>query len=288
MESNQEIIEIKESDFEERVLKASSSSLIIVDFWAPWCGPCKQLTPILEKVIKKANGKVKLVKINIDESQQIASQLRVQSIPAVFAFKDGSPVDVFQGVIPEKKIIEFIEKSLGEKINKDHTNFYNQIKEMISNNKLEDAKSEIELFLTDNPKEFKCFALYVDCLSNMNKINDAETFVESLDEEALADKNLQASIKKLSLKKKGMQGESTESLIEKLKRDPKNLKTILELSDKYFSENNLDEAFEILLLNYKNNKDEIKIKFIEFFTALGNDNSKTQEYRKKLSSIMFS
>ncbi len=103
MNDNLNILEINESDFEEKVLKDSSSLLILVDFWAPWCGPCKQLTPLLEKVVNNSNGKVKLVKINIDENQQIAAQLRIQSIPAVFAFKDGQPVDAFQGVIPEKK-----------------------------------------------------------------------------------------------------------------------------------------------------------------------------------------
>ena len=100
---NENINEINENNFEEKVINASSSSLILVDFWAPWCGPCKQLTPILEKIINNANGKVKLIKINIDENKEIAGQLQIQSIPAVFAFKNGQPVDAFQGIIPEKK-----------------------------------------------------------------------------------------------------------------------------------------------------------------------------------------
>ena len=136
MNDNINIYEINEIDFEDKVLSASSSSLILVDFWAPWCGPCKQLTPILEKIINSTKGKVKLVKINIDENQQIASQLRIQSIPAVFAFKDGQPVDAFQGVLPEKKIIEFIEKSHGEKIAEDFTEFYENILSLIKNNEI--------------------------------------------------------------------------------------------------------------------------------------------------------
>ena len=141
MTDNLNILEINEADFEEKVLKDSSSLLILVDFWAPWCGPCKQLTPLLEKVVNNSNGKVKLVKINIDENQQIAAQLRIQSIPAVFAFKDGQPVDAFQGVIPEKKIIEFIEKSLGEKLEEDHTNFYESIKNLINNRKASSTRN---------------------------------------------------------------------------------------------------------------------------------------------------
>ena len=123
MIANTNIIEVEESNFNEQIIEASDKNLILVDFWAPWCGPCKQLTPLLEKVINKSNGKVILAKINIDENQQIATQLRIQSIPAVFAFKNKQIVNAFQGVIPEKQIIEFVEKALGEKLEEDFSEF---------------------------------------------------------------------------------------------------------------------------------------------------------------------
>ena len=110
------ILDVNEAEFNDKVIEASSDKLIIVDFWAPWCGPCKQLTPILENVAKKSVDKITLIKINIDENQQIAAQLRIQSIPTVYAFKDKQIVNAFQGVIPEKQVIEFIEKSLLTKI----------------------------------------------------------------------------------------------------------------------------------------------------------------------------
>ena len=103
------IIDVDELQFNEKVIEGSKEKLIIVDFWAPWCGPCKQLTPVLEKIIKKYSEKINLIKINIDENQQIASQLRIQSIPAVFAFKDKQIVNAFQGALPEKQIIDFLE-----------------------------------------------------------------------------------------------------------------------------------------------------------------------------------
>lgn len=290
MDTNKQnnIQEINEGEFQEKVINASNTCLILVDFWAPWCGPCKQLTPILEKIVNNANEKVVLVKINIDENQQIAGQLNIQSIPAVFAFKNGQPVDAFQGVIPEKKITEFIEKSLGEKLNEDHSPFYENVLELFSNKKFEDAKNILEDFSSNYPNELKAFGLYIDCLSSLENFKDAEIFIESLNDDVLKDKFVISAIKKMNIKSKNLKGPSIEDLLEKIKNDPKNIKSILKLSDKYFAENMIDESFSLLLINFKKDNDKIRSKFLEFFNALGNENPKTAEYRKKLSSLIFS
>jgi len=106
------IKETTTQNFMADVIEASKEVPVLVDFWAPWCGPCKQLTPVLEKVVREARGAVKLVKMNIDDHPEVAQQLRVQSIPAVYAFRDGQPVDGFMGAIPESQLKEFI-KGLG-------------------------------------------------------------------------------------------------------------------------------------------------------------------------------
>src|ERR1700691_3572325 len=101
------------ASFMADVIDASNDTAVIVDFWAPWCGPCKQLGPALEKAVRDARGKVKLVKINIDENQELAQQMRVQSIPAVYAFKDGRPVDGFVGALPESQVKQFVQRVSG-------------------------------------------------------------------------------------------------------------------------------------------------------------------------------
>ena len=154
-----DILDVDESSFNQEIIEASENKLVLVDFWAPWCGPCKQLTPTLEKIVGKTNGKVRLAKINIDENQQVAGQLRIQSIPAVFAFKNKQIVDGFQGVIPEKKIFEFIEKALGEKLEEDFTDFFNTIKTNIKDKNYALAKESLEEFIANKPKELKAISI---------------------------------------------------------------------------------------------------------------------------------
>ena len=108
------IVHSSEAKFAEDVIEASKTMPVIVDFWAPWCGPCRQLTPALEKAVKAEGGAVKLVMLNIDENQNIAGQLRIQSVPTVYAFRDGQPVDGFMGAQPESEIKKFIGKLTGE------------------------------------------------------------------------------------------------------------------------------------------------------------------------------
>ena len=288
MPETKNIFDIDEGDFQEKVIEASSNDLILVDFWAPWCGPCKQLTPLLEKIINSSNKKVKLIKIDIDKNQQIAGQLKIQSIPAVFAFKNGQPVDAFQGVIKEKQIIEFIEKSLGEKIKEDHTEFYKKIENLIEKKEFNQAKTILETFLVENPDEYKSFSLYIDCLTDLKMYDEANQFCNSLSDEAINNLYIKASIQKLNIKQKNKNGPTLDELKNELKKNPKKIKSVIALADKYFSENIIDEAFEILLLNYLSNKEIIKRKLLEFFEALGNENEFTIKYRRKLSSIIFS
>ena len=285
---NKNIIEVDEQSFVEKVIDASENSLVLVDFWAPWCGPCKQLTPVLEKIIKNASDKVSLVKINIDENQQIAGQLRIQSIPTVFAFKNKQIVNAFQGVIPEKQIIEFIEKCLDSKLNNDFTEFYQTIENLMSESKYEESKDLLLDFISNNSQEILAIKFYLECLIELKHFKEVDSFIESLEKEVQNKDEIKKIIKKVEIIKNNLDGPTVEELIKKIEKQPKDINLILELANKYFSIQKYEDSMELLLSNYPKNKAIIKEKMVEYFNVLGDTNEYTVSYRKKLSQIMFS
>ena len=288
MNESSNIIDVNESDFNEKVVEASNEKLVVVDFWAPWCGPCKQLTPILEKIVKNAGDKVNLVKINIDENQQIAGQLRIQSIPTVYAFKDKQIVNAFQGVLPEKQVIEFIEKSLGSKLQEDFSEFYNKIKQSMSENKFEETKDILLEFISQNSSELKAINFYLECLLELKQFEEVTSFVESLEKDIKDKEEIKQIIKKVEIIKNNVSGPNISELLKKLENKPDDINLILDIADKYFSTKSYEESMELLLKNYSKNKEKVKNKMVEFFSVLGNSDECTIKYRKKLSQIMFS
>ena len=288
MSENSNIIDVTETEFNDKVIEASESKLIVVDFWAPWCGPCKQLTPILEKIISKSGDKITLVKINIDENQQIAAQLRIQSIPTVYAFKDKQIVNAFQGVIPEGQIIEFIEKCLGSKINEDFTEFYNEIESAMAENKFEETKDTLLEFISKNSDEIKGICFYLECLIELKQFEEVELFINSLEKNVQEKDEVKQVLKKMEIVKNNSSGPNINELLCKLESEPNNIDLILEISDKYFSMKQYENGMDLLLKNYPKNKDSIKNKMVEFFAVLGNTDQITIQYRKKLSQLMFS
>ena len=288
MSENTNIIDVTEAEFNDQVIEASERKLIVVDFWAPWCGPCKQLTPILEKIISKSGDKITLVKINIDENQQIAAQLRIQSIPTVYAFKDKQIVNAFQGVIPEGQIIEFIEKCLGSKINEDFTEFYNEIESAMAENKFEETKDTLLEFISKNSDEIKGICFYLECLIELKQFEEVELFINSLEKDIQEKDEVKQVLKKMEIVKNNSSGPNINELLGKLESEPNNIDLILEISDKYFSMKQYENGMDLLLKNYPKNKDSIKNKMVEFFAVLGNTDQVTIQYRKKLSQLMFS
>ena len=286
MESSN-IIDVNENDFETKVINQSENKLVIVDFWAPWCGPCKQLTPIMEKVAKENIENFDLVKINIDNNQQLAAQLRIQSIPTVYAFKDKKIVNAFQGVVSEKDFVDFIEKSIGKKLKEDLSSFYDEVKKLITNRSYNSAKEKLLSAFSENKADETAISLYLECLLEQKEFEEIDEFLSSIDEEMKNNKQVIAVLKKINIVKNSKNSQSIELMLEKYKEEPKNIKVLIEISEYYFSSGEYDKAFPFLLENYQKDKERVKKKLIEFFEALGNDHDATKTYRKKLSSLLF-
>ena len=284
------IIDINQDQFVAEVVEKSKTTPVIVDFWAPWCGPCKQLTPILENLVNKKNGKVILAKINVDENQGIAGQLNIQSIPTVYGFVDGKPIDAFQGAQPESKIEEMINKLIDATPGNEIPKLLEEADNLFKDQKFEEAQKVYETLVGMDPGNPKVISGLLRCLVQLKKYDDAKEMMESLDDETLKDEEI-LKIKKLLSNLETDEDGDIEELKLLVTNDPNNKEKRFELAEKYLSLNETELGFNELLIIFEKdpkwNDEAAKKKLLEFFDLLGFNDPNVLEARKRLSSLMF-
>jgi len=284
------VIEINQEQFIEQVIEKSKSIPVVVDFWAPWCGPCKQLTPTLERVVNKKNGKVILVKINVDENQNIAAQLNIQSIPTVYGFVDGRPIDAFQGAQPESKIEAMIDKLIEATPGNEIPKLLGEADDLFKNQKFLEAQKIYETLVGMDPGNPRVISGLLRCLIQLKKYDDAKEMMESLNDELLKNEEI-LKIDKL-LSNFGKVGDNNlQELKSLVDNQPNNKEKRFELAENYLSTNETELGFNELLTIFdqdpKWNDEAAKKKLLEYFDILGFTDPNVISARKQLSTLMF-
>lgn len=284
-----------DTEFVADVIEASKEIPIIVDFWAPWCGPCKQLGPTLEKVVSEAAGAVKLVKIDIDQNPQIAQQLRVQSIPAVYAFYQGRPVDGFQGALPESQLKEFVKKltdAAGSTQTSPIDEALEQAKALIEAGDNAQAEALLEQILQHAPDNAEAKISLARLALDRGQLERAQNLINELGDEAKKSPGAASLISALALAERAGKAGDLAALKAKVDNNLADHQARLELAVALFGHGQKEEAVNELLESIRRdrkwNEEAARKQLLEFFEAMGPVDDLTIAGRRKLSSILFS
>ena len=290
------IFDVTAADFEQRVIAASMEKPVIVDFWAPWCGPCKQMMPTLEQAVSAAGGEVLLAKVNLDENPELAGALRVQSVPAVFAFIGGRPVDAFQGAQPASQIQAFIDNLVqAARGNKpgaiDIPEGLKSAAEALAAKDLQTAQGIYAQILQQDEKNTPAYVGLVRTFIAAGTIEHAEEMIANAPEDIAKDPDFIAAKTALEMAQKAA-GIDIKALQKAAAQNPDDHQIQIDLAEGLFALDQKQEAMDVLLpciaQDRAQNEEAARKALLKFFEAMGHSDPLTIDGRKKLSRILFS
>jgi putative thioredoxin len=286
------VIETTTQGFVKDVIEESKRQPVLVDFWAPWCGPCKQLTPILEKAVKSAKGKVKLAKMNIDEHPAIPGQMGIQSIPAVIAFVNGQPADGFMGALPESQVIAFLERLTKGKIGAEEKDLMKAADEALAAGNAAEAANLYGQLLKEDSGNVAALAGLARCYVATGNIEQAKKTLAIVPEAKLNDSAVAAARAAIELAEQAKSVGPIDELEKKIAANPLDHQARFDLAAALNAKGKRAEAAEHLIAIVKRdrkwNEDGARKQLVQFFEAWGPTDQATVDGRKRLSSILFS
>ena len=279
-------------DFMADVVDASHEALVLVDFWAPWCEPCKQLTPVLESAVKAAGGTVRLVKLDIDKHPAIPGQLGVQSVPTVYAFKAGQPVDRFSGALPESQVKEFIARHAEPAGVSQAEAEIEAAEATLEAGDIESAAQIFAAILQGDPASVRAIAGLAKCYIRSGDLERAEQTLALVPKDAKNTGEIDTAKAMLELARKADDAGDVAELRARAEADPKDFQTRCDLAVALNAAGDREgaaaELLEIIEMDRAWNKGAAKAQLLQFFEAWGNDEPATVAGRQKLSLLLFS
>jgi len=283
---SENIIEINEQNFQTAVLEESSRRLVVIDFWADWCAPCKALMPVLEKLANEYAGQFLLAKVNADEQQNISGQFGIRSLPTVIFMKEGQPVDAFQGAQSEKEIREFLDKHLPKPWDAE----LEKAQKMLADQDYQAALETLRPAYKDSEQRYDIAISLAFTLIEMNRCDEAQTVMEAI---ALVDRDAQYDrlLATLQLKQEAGKSPEIQALEEQLNNDPNNLELAYQLALQFSQNNHYKEALDLLLTVIKEDKEfqegAAKKAFLDVLASLGKGEPLAVEYQRKFFNMLY-
>ncbi|MDO6730296.1 thioredoxin [Marinovum sp. 2_MG-2023] len=288
------IKDVTEADFMAEVVEASMKVPVIVDFWAPWCGPCKTLGPMLEAAVTKAKGAVQMAKVNVDEAQSIAGQLRVQSIPTVYAFWQGQPIDGFQGAVPESEIQAFVERVVaagGGDASGGLDEALEAAEEMLEQGAAVDAAQTFSAILGEEPTNAKAYSGLVRSHIALDDLEQAEAILNGAPAEISKAPELEAAFAQLELAKQAAGAGPLDDLRAAVAASPDDMQARLDLAQAIYAAGDAEGAVAELLEMFRRDREwndgAAKTQMFTIFDALKPNDPVVLNGRRKLSSMIF-